>query len=204
MFNATGWGSLTDRQRREASWRPPRRVHPWVVASACLPLGRGNHDALEAALRQMIAALAQDELREPLSTPRAGASWPAAGQTWIVAVGYDSGRRVAFGRREAPAASLPEAVVASCSIPGWFRPAVIGGRHYVDGGVRSPASADLLSKAGLAEVYVLARIASQHAFQLALAHAGAALDIPLPGLGVELLFRPACRAGMRTQTAPPA
>jgi len=59
--------------------RAPRRVHPWVVASACLPLGRGNHDALEAALRQMIAALAQDEHREPLSTPGVGASWPGGG-----------------------------------------------------------------------------------------------------------------------------
>jgi len=47
----------------------------------------------------------------------AAASWAAAGRTWIVAVGYDTGRRVAFGRGGAPQASLPEAVTASCSIP---------------------------------------------------------------------------------------
>lgn len=41
-----------------------------------------------------------------------------------------------------------------------FRPAVIAGRRYVDGGVRSATSADLLTEAGLDEVYVLAPTAS--------------------------------------------
>jgi NTE family protein len=48
-------------------------------------------------------------------------------------------------------------VVASCSIPGWYEPAVIDGHHYVDGGVRSATS---LAHAGLDEVYVLAPLAS--------------------------------------------
>ncbi|HEX8132027.1 MAG TPA: patatin-like phospholipase family protein, partial [Actinomycetes bacterium] len=72
----------------------------------------------------------------------------------------DSGRRVAFGRAGAPPATLPEAVVASCSIPGWYRPTVIGGRRYVDGGVHSTTSLDLLAGADLDEVYVLAPMAS--------------------------------------------
>ena len=41
---------------------------------------------------------------------------------------YDSGQRVLFGRDGAPRTPLPEAVVASCSIPGWYQPAAIGGR----------------------------------------------------------------------------
>jgi predicted acylesterase/phospholipase RssA len=49
---------------------------------------------------------------------------------------YRSGRRVAFGRPGAPSAGLPDAVVASCSIPGWYAPKEIDGRAYVDGGVR--------------------------------------------------------------------
>jgi len=97
---------------------------------------------------------------EPAVVPVPAAGWAADGRTWIVAVDYDTGRRVVFGRDGAPAASLPEAVAASCSVPGWFRPMVIGERRYVDGGVRSTASADLLGRADLDEVYVLAPMAS--------------------------------------------
>jgi NTE family protein len=80
--------------------------------------------------------------------------------TWVVAVDYDSGQRVVFGRDGAPAATLSDAVVASCSIPGWYEPAVIGGRRYVDGGVRSATSLGLVAQAGVDEVYVLAPMAS--------------------------------------------
>jgi NTE family protein len=55
---------------------------------------------------------------------------------------------------------LPEAVVASCSIPGWYEPAVIGGRRYVDGGVRSMTSLDSLGGTDVQDVYVLAPMAS--------------------------------------------
>jgi NTE family protein len=99
----------------------------------------------------------------PVSGAPAGdawAEWAQDGRTWIVAVDYDSGQRVVFGRPGAPAAALPDAVVASCSIPGWFRPATIGGRRYVDGGLRSATSAGLLAAEGLDEVYVLAPMAS--------------------------------------------
>ena len=73
---------------------------------------------------------------------------------------YDSGRHVLFGRPDAPRASLPEAVVASCSIPGWYEPAVIGGRRYVDGGIRSSTSLSALRGTDVHEVYVLAPMAS--------------------------------------------
>jgi NTE family protein len=77
-----------------------------------------------------------------------------------VAVDYDSGRRAVFGRPGAPPARLADAVVASCSIPGWFEPAVIGGRRYVDGGVRSPTSLGMMARAGVEEVFVLAPMSS--------------------------------------------
>jgi NTE family protein len=107
----------------------------------------------------MVAALHQHAHRQmkPRGVPP---DWAGGGQTWIVAVDYDSGRRVVFGRSGAPSARLPEAVVASCSIPGWYRPAVIGGRRYVDGGVRSATSLGVLARAGVDEVYVLAPMAS--------------------------------------------
>jgi NTE family protein len=75
---------------------------------------------------------------------------------WICALDLGSGRRVVFGREPppgvlAPAASpavprvsVSQAVQASCAIPAVFRPVVIDGRRYVDGGVHSPTNADLL------------------------------------------------------------
>ena len=77
-----------------------------------------------------------------------------------MAVDFDTGHRVMFGRAGAPRVPLADAVVASCSIPGWYEPAVIDGRRYVDGGVRSSTSLRSLAQAGLDEVYVLAPMAS--------------------------------------------
>jgi NTE family protein len=124
----------------------PHRVPPWVGASAWLPHGRARH----TALRSLITGLQQRD---------AGSGWVDQ-PTWISAVDYDTGQRVLFGRGGAPPAALPEAVVASCSIPGWYEPAVIGGRRYVDGGVRSMTSLDALGGTDVEEVYVLAPLAS--------------------------------------------
>src|SRR5580692_9123834 len=124
----------------------PHRVPPWVGASAWLPHGRARH----TALRSLITGLQQRD---------AGSGWVDQ-PTWISAVDYDTGQRVLFGRDGAPPAALPEAVVASCSIPGWYEPAVIGGRRYVDGGVRSMTSLDALGGTDVEEVYVLAPLAS--------------------------------------------
>jgi NTE family protein len=64
------------------------------------------------------------------------------GRLAVSAVDLDSGRRVMFGRPEAPSASVGQAVEASCAIPGYFRPVDIGGRSYVDGGAWSPTNLD--------------------------------------------------------------
>ena len=133
----------------------PHRVHPGVGASAWVLRGRGNHRALHG----MVRTLHSHAYGHPAYSGSA-ADWAGAGRTWIVAVDYDRGRRVFFGRPGAPRAPLADAVVASCSIPGWYRPAVIGGRRYVDGGVRSPTSLRSLTRAGVDEVFVLAPIAS--------------------------------------------
>jgi NTE family protein len=132
----------------------PCRVPPWVGAAGWLPRGRGEH----AAVRSLITVLHGRYHQDPRG---AGAPpcWPD-GRTWIAAVDHDSGQRVLFGRDGAPPAPLAEAVVASCSIPGWYQPAEIGGRRYVDGGVRSMTSLDALSGADVDDVYVLAPMAS--------------------------------------------
>jgi NTE family protein len=126
----------------------PHRVRPWVAASALMFQGRGQLNSLELLVEAMVAL-----------DGRARAGWPRR-ETWIMAVDYRSGRRVAFGRSGAPEAALADAVVASCSIPGWYRPKLIDGHPYVDGGVCSSTSLDLLSRVDLDEVYVLAPMAS--------------------------------------------
>ncbi len=75
---------------------------------------------------------------------------------WVVAMDYETGKRVVFGRAGAPHASLSEAVMASCAIPGWFAPIEIGNRTYVDGGAVSATSIDVVSHEGFDEVYVIA------------------------------------------------
>jgi NTE family protein len=71
---------------------------------------------------------------------RAGARWD--GRLSVAAVELESGRRVMFGKPGAPQASVGAAVEASCAIPGVFRPIVVGGRSYVDGGAWSPTNMD--------------------------------------------------------------
>jgi NTE family protein len=146
----------------------PHKVRPWVAASALVLQGRGQLRSLGMLIEAMQDGAMQDG---------SGPGWPGR-ETWIMAVDYHSGRRVAFGRAGAPEVPLAAAVVASCSIPGWYEPKDIDGRQYVDGGVCSSTSADLLSRVPLDEVYVLAPMAS---FEL---------DNPWhPALRLERVFR---------------
>ena len=132
--------------------RHPRRVPPLAAASALLPRGRGTLGPVRRMVDGIVRALPEATAGEP--------PWPVRPRTWVVAMDYDGGRRVAFGRAGSPAASLAEAVTASCAIPGWYAPVSIGGRRYVDGGTVSPTSLDLLAGLGLDEIYVLAPMVS--------------------------------------------
>ncbi len=77
-------------------------------------------------------------------------AWPAS--LIVVAVDAGSGRPAYFtARSEVP---LARAVAASCAMPGVLPPVRIEDRHYLDGGLRSPANADLAT--GCARVLVLA------------------------------------------------
>jgi NTE family protein len=85
--------------------------------------------------------------------------WVPHPAVWTVALDVGTGERVAFGSPGAPAASLRDAVRASWAIPGWFPPVTIDGHAYLDGGVASTASADLLIGQELDEVVVIAPMA---------------------------------------------
>jgi NTE family protein len=132
----------------------PDLAPPWVGATALLPRGRGQH----ATVRALVTAL-HGRHHTRLGTCATPLSW-ADGRTWIAATDYDTGQRVLFGREGAPQAPLPDAVVASCSIPGWYQPAKIDGRRYVDGGVRCLTSLGTLSGTDVDDIYVLAPMAS--------------------------------------------
>ena len=122
----------------------PWKVTPMGALSAVLPQGRGSL----APIGTLVDAVC----------PKG--AWAAHPQTWVVAMDYDSGRRVVFGRDGSPHAGLRDAVMSSCAIPGWYAPVRIGGRRYVDGGACSPTSVDLAAGLGLDELVVLSPMTS--------------------------------------------
>jgi NTE family protein len=71
---------------------------------------------------------------------RLGARWD--GRLRITAVELESGRRVILDGTRPPRLTIARAVEASCAIPGVFRPVVVDGRSYVDGGAWSPTNMD--------------------------------------------------------------
>ncbi|MBM3689492.1 MAG: patatin-like phospholipase family protein [Actinobacteria bacterium] len=127
-----------------SSLRHGLRMPPTAVLSAFMPLGSGS---LERVGHLIDAITPMDE-------------WSPHPNLWIVALDYESGRRVVFGRDDAPRVGLAEAVMASCAIPGWFEPVTIGDRTYIDGGAWSATSADVVAGADLDEVYVVAPMVS--------------------------------------------
>ncbi|HEX8002612.1 MAG TPA: patatin-like phospholipase family protein [Mycobacteriales bacterium] len=124
--------------------RHPRKVTPLTALASITPQGRGSLEPV----RHLVEAVC----------PRG--TWAPHPRTWIVAMDYETGKRVPFGREGAPPAGLSDAVTASCAIPGWYAPVTIGGRRYVDGGACSPTSLDLVTPLELDEVYVLSPMTS--------------------------------------------
>jgi NTE family protein len=145
--------------RRPESWWPaaPRLLlravaRPWrfrlgAVAAAAMPQGAVRLDGLVEGFESTF-----------------GSGWPAR-PLWICAVSLESGARVVFGREGGPAATVAEAVAASCAIPGWFAPVRIGGVRYVDGGAHSFTNADVVAPLGLDVVVVSSPMSTAAAFR---------------------------------------
>lgn len=100
-------------------------------------------------------------LRRLIQRVANGASWTSHPATWIMVVDARTGERVALGRTDATAVPLSTAVCASYAIPGWYPPVTHGGSRYLDGGVLSPTSADMLLGSGVQEAIVLAPMAAR-------------------------------------------
>ncbi|MGH2782010.1 MAG: patatin-like phospholipase family protein [Thermoleophilaceae bacterium] len=103
--------------------------------------------------------ISTDSLKEIVGRAVPG-RWVEHPNFWAVACDYGTGRRIAFGRLDAPRAEIGDAVAASCAIPGFYRPVKIGRRRYVDGGVCSPSNLDLVAGRGLDLVICLNPLSS--------------------------------------------
>ena len=75
-----------------------------------------------------------------------GGAWPRR-PLWVCAVDLDSGERVVLGPEHGPAVDVGTAVAASVTVPAVFEPVVVDGRRLVDGGLHSPANADVVADA---------------------------------------------------------
>lgn len=110
------------------------------IADLCIPdNGFIKGDQLEAFVNKMVRNTPMEKMRIPF---------------YAVATDVQTGQEMVFGRGNTGAA-----VRASCSIPGVFRPARIGGRMYVDGGVVSPIAVDAARRMG-ADVVIAVDISS--------------------------------------------
>jgi NTE family protein len=92
-----------------------------------------------------------DRRREVVATRLPSRDWPD-GRLLIVAVDAVTGTDAVFDRNSG--VSLADAVTASCAVPTIWPCTPIGGRRFMDGGLRSWANADLA--AGADRVVVLA------------------------------------------------
>jgi NTE family protein len=123
----------------------PMRHTPFQLLAGWLPQGLVSTEALKDTVRRAVPE-----------------GWVTHPNFWAVACDYHSGKRTAFGREDAPPAELADAVAASCAIPSFYRPVEIAGRRYVDGGVCSPSSLDLLADRHLDLVICLNPMSSWH------------------------------------------
>src|SRR5206468_7208827 len=108
-----------------------------------------------------LARAAADDGRTPTEAQRRAAiesrlprpEWPDRPLV-VTAVDTGSGEFTTFTRPSG--VELVAAVGASCAVPGVYPPVRVHGRRYVDGGMRSPANADLAR--GYDRVVVLAPV----------------------------------------------
>ncbi len=126
-----------------------------VILNALAPLFDQALDPAEARRRVGAAARAtagdeEAHIARIASLLPAAERWPQR-RLLVTAVDTESGEPVAWhGGSGVP---LGRAVAASCAVPAVYPPVTIGGRRYMDGGVRSVTNADLAS--GASAVIVL-------------------------------------------------
>lgn len=147
--------TLFEQQRAPASGEIAARLGPGFLLRSILALGLPG-DRQHARARLGRAALRartvpEAQRRAVIESRLPSTQWPER-QLLITAVEAETGAEAIFDRTSG--VSLVDAVAASCAVPLVWPPITIGGHHYVDGGVRSPANVDLAR--GYGRVVVLA------------------------------------------------
>jgi NTE family protein len=128
--------------------RVPRVPHPHAVITTL------RHPTRFDPVRALMTHMADGARTLTPHTDFLGDSWPAQ-RLFVNAVRRRDGRRVVFGRVEAPRDGMAAAVAASCAVPGYFAPVTVDGTQYIDGGVASPTNADTLRGCDLDLVIVV-------------------------------------------------
>ena len=131
----------------------------WTAAKFIWAVAPARRNPVRARIR--LGRMAVRSRTEPAADRRAAVAarlgthgWPT-GNLLITAVDADTGEFVTFD--SSSGVDLIDAVGASCAVPGVWPPVTINGRRLMDGGMRSPANADLA--AGYDRVVVVAPIA---------------------------------------------
>jgi NTE family protein len=120
----------------------------WLSSSEMTPA----HCAKIGALALHARTIDEDAFVALIAATHGERSWPE--RLLVAAVDVESGALVAHDGKGP--ATIERAVAASCAVPGFFPPVTIGERRYMDGGVRSGTSADLLLGLELEQAIVIA------------------------------------------------
>jgi NTE family protein len=153
---------LYERQLEPPAQERAARLSRAVLARYGLAMLLARRD--DTAFRRRLGRLARaaaDSGRTPTEAERRTViasrlprtEWPEQPLV-LTAVDTASGAFTTFTRDSG--VELVAAVAASCAVPGVYPPVTIDGRRYMDGGMRSPANADLA--AGYERVVVLAPV----------------------------------------------
>ncbi|MGW0362790.1 patatin-like phospholipase family protein [Streptomyces sp. NPDC002990] len=208
---------LYERQLGDAAGESAARLGAGLVARYAVAMVR-SRDATAYRRRVGAMALAADtgaeaRRREVLAARLVAHEWPER-RLLVTAVDALSGELAAFDREGT--AGLVDAVSASCAVPGVWPPVTVGGRRFIDGGIRSATNADLAE--GYARVVIIAPLTlgsglvpSPAAQAAALRKAGARVLLITPSAAARKTFGrnvldparrdPAARAGLAQAAA---
>jgi len=156
--SGTGLAALYETQLAPVDGEMVAKFGPWAMAKFFWAVAPARRNPVRARIR--LGRMAVRARTEPAAARRAVVAarlgthdWPA-GNLLITAVDADTGELVTFD--SGSGVDLVDAVGASCAVPGVWPPVIINGRRLMDGGMRSPANADLAT--GYDRVVVVAPI----------------------------------------------
>jgi len=156
--SGVGLAALYEAQLAPTDGEIVAKFGPRTIARFIWAVAPARRNPLKARIR--LGRMAVRARTEPAAQRRAVVAarlgtheWPT-GNLLITAVDADTGEFATFD--SGSGVDLVDAVGASCAVPGVWPPVTINGRRWMDGGMRSPANADLA--AGYDRVVVVAPI----------------------------------------------